>query len=87
MVTFTVSEQREMNRTLSKQSTKLNTHGYPTLFEKEYDVRKPFRKHTKGDLETTKYLLKIITILVGLLAGTVFFPKTMSLAADRGGYL
>ena len=35
----------------------------------------------------TKYLLKIITVLVGLLAGTVFFPKTMSLAADRGGYL
>src|SRR3954463_1117680 len=35
MFTFTVSEQREMNGTLSKQLTKLNTHGDPPLFEKE----------------------------------------------------
>ena len=36
----------------------------------------------------TKYLLTIITIVgVGLLAGTVFFPKTISFAADRGGHL
>jgi cytochrome P460 len=32
----------------------------------------------------TKYLLTIITIVgVGLLAGTVFFPKTRSVAAER----
>src|ERR1700758_5755074 len=42
-----------------------------------------FQKHTEGDLVMTKYLLTIITIVgVGLLAGTVFFPKTGSVAAE-----
>jgi hypothetical protein len=48
MFTFTVSEQREMNGTLSKQLTKLNTHGDPPLFEKEAIVHYHWSRNFPG---------------------------------------